>query len=319
VAGGGGGGGKSGFLPSSFRMISSYLRTVSLNADTIVSTVRSATASVASAISPVDDRQQREQVSFPTSAGMGPRCFCYLVGRSASLHADPACAAPCFFRCASSSVLPPLCLLLSAHSVLTYSSVLAPDHLCLSLTPWTSPCLPAEAASPRVRHGLPGVGPDGRQQRARDPLPEGRRARRLPPHHPPPTRPRPPDTPHSDTHLAGAHPLLCTVLRTHQAPHEDQYLGPFADPEEEPRGALGGADPLGVPGAGKYAPQGGCRGGACGGRSAVLLPALPRVCARAAVQHPRGGAALQRPSAGGGPALTGQCLSLIHTCNRSGE
>lgn len=63
---GGGGGAKSGFLPSSFRMISSYLRTVSLNADTIVSTVRSATASVASAISPADDRQQREQVGVLT-------------------------------------------------------------------------------------------------------------------------------------------------------------------------------------------------------------------------------------------------------------
>lgn len=63
----------------------------------------------------------------------------------------------------------------------------------------------------------------------------------LPLHQPPP-----PTSP-SDTHLSGAHPLLCTVLRNPQAPHDDQFLGPFADPEEE-LGALG--IPPGV--AGKY-------------------------------------------------------------------
>eukprot|EP01018_Ginkgo_biloba_P014183 Gb_13732 [translate_table: standard] len=52
----------SSFFPSSFRVISSYLKSVSTNASTIASNVRSAGASVASSISHTED--EREQVQW---------------------------------------------------------------------------------------------------------------------------------------------------------------------------------------------------------------------------------------------------------------
>lgn len=61
-----GGKGKSGLLPSSLRIISSCLKTVSSNAGTVASTVRSAGASVAAsiAVSPEDVRDQVLWVGF---------------------------------------------------------------------------------------------------------------------------------------------------------------------------------------------------------------------------------------------------------------
>lgn len=57
-----GGSSRGRFFPSSFRAISSYLRSVSANASSIASTVRSAGASVASTVSLAEDERQREQV-----------------------------------------------------------------------------------------------------------------------------------------------------------------------------------------------------------------------------------------------------------------
>lgn len=58
--GGGGGGVRNGLLPSSFRIISSCLKTVSSNAGSVASTVRSAGASVAASIAapPEDEKDQ---------------------------------------------------------------------------------------------------------------------------------------------------------------------------------------------------------------------------------------------------------------------
>jgi len=64
---GGGGGGKigsnNGFIPSSFRSLSSYLRIVSSGASTVASTVRSA-ASAASTIVDRDNDAVPDQVSL---------------------------------------------------------------------------------------------------------------------------------------------------------------------------------------------------------------------------------------------------------------
>eukprot|EP00249_Psilotum_nudum_P024050 c29073_g1_i1 orf=507-1043(+) len=54
----------SSFFPSPFRAISSYLRNVSSNAGNIATTVRSAGASVTSAISLAEEERQREQVHW---------------------------------------------------------------------------------------------------------------------------------------------------------------------------------------------------------------------------------------------------------------
>lgn len=51
----------SGLLPSSFKIISSCLKTVSANATNVASSVRSAGASVAASISPAED--DKDQVS----------------------------------------------------------------------------------------------------------------------------------------------------------------------------------------------------------------------------------------------------------------
>ena len=67
--GGGGGGGRiasnNGFIPSSFRSLSSYLRIVSSGASTVASTVRSA-ASAASTIVDRDNDAVPDQVSLMT-------------------------------------------------------------------------------------------------------------------------------------------------------------------------------------------------------------------------------------------------------------
>lgn len=64
--GGGGGmrrgkGGRNGLLPSSLRIISSCLKTVSSNAGSVASTVRSAGASVAASIAPQAE-DEKDQV-----------------------------------------------------------------------------------------------------------------------------------------------------------------------------------------------------------------------------------------------------------------
>uniref|UniRef100_A0A0D6R1C6 Uncharacterized protein n=1 Tax=Araucaria cunninghamii TaxID=56994 RepID=A0A0D6R1C6_ARACU len=55
---------KSGFFPTSFRVISSYLKTVSGNASSIASTVCTAGASVASSVSRGEEDREREQVQW---------------------------------------------------------------------------------------------------------------------------------------------------------------------------------------------------------------------------------------------------------------
>ncbi|KAH9299185.1 hypothetical protein KI387_030867, partial [Taxus chinensis] len=55
---------KGSFFPTSFRVISSYLKTVSGNASSIASTVCSAGASVASSVSRAEDDHEREQVQW---------------------------------------------------------------------------------------------------------------------------------------------------------------------------------------------------------------------------------------------------------------
>lgn len=52
-------GGGGGLLPSSLRIISSCLKTVSTNASTVASTVRSAGASVAASISASEDHKDQ--------------------------------------------------------------------------------------------------------------------------------------------------------------------------------------------------------------------------------------------------------------------
>jgi hypothetical protein len=56
-------GGRNGLLPSSLRIISSCLKTVSSNAGSVASTVRSAGASVAASIAPQAE-DEKDQVDF---------------------------------------------------------------------------------------------------------------------------------------------------------------------------------------------------------------------------------------------------------------
>ncbi|KAM0947732.1 hypothetical protein DsansV1_C07g0070571 [Dioscorea sansibarensis] len=60
---GGGGGGRNGLFPQSLRIISSCLKTVSANAGSVASTVRSAGASVAASIV-VPAEEEKDQ--FPS-------------------------------------------------------------------------------------------------------------------------------------------------------------------------------------------------------------------------------------------------------------
>ncbi|KAJ3688093.1 hypothetical protein LUZ61_017257 [Rhynchospora tenuis] len=77
VAGGGGGGaGRNGLLPHSLRIISSCLKTVSTNAGSVASTVRSAGASVAASIAapPEEEKDQVLWAGFDRLE-LGPSCF----------------------------------------------------------------------------------------------------------------------------------------------------------------------------------------------------------------------------------------------------
>lgn len=70
----GGAGGKNGLLPNSLRIISSCLKTVSANAGSVASTVRSAGASVAASISAAAE-DEKDQVSLFISLSLSLSLF----------------------------------------------------------------------------------------------------------------------------------------------------------------------------------------------------------------------------------------------------
>jgi hypothetical protein len=75
-------GGRNGLLPSSLRIISSCLKTVSSNAGSVASTVRSAGASVAASIA-TQAEDEKDQVGSPpphaTTSDSKFLSFCFLL------------------------------------------------------------------------------------------------------------------------------------------------------------------------------------------------------------------------------------------------
>lgn len=69
-------GGRNGLLPSSLRIISSCLKTVTSNAGSVASTVRSAGASVAASISSQAE-DEKDQVHCPAPASTSSNIYCF--------------------------------------------------------------------------------------------------------------------------------------------------------------------------------------------------------------------------------------------------